>query len=118
MNYKYEEHLILYQKKENNLPTYSELCDYVKDVKEKAFKQGILIELFHHNVSEKDIYEIINSLTISSFELDSTNNDILKMYRHKEITLTFVVIQNFFNELVKNYKKLGMKYCKDSILCK
>ena len=53
MNYKYEEHLILYQKKEKKLPTYNELLDYIKDTKEKSFKQGVLIELFHHGVKDR-----------------------------------------------------------------
>lgn len=117
MNYKYEEHLILYQKKEKKLPTYNELLDYIKDTKEKSFKQGVLIELFHHGVDEKIIHEIINSLNLSSLELENYSNDILKSHRNKEIDLNFLIIQEFFDELVKDYKKLGMKYCRDDILC-
>ena len=55
---------------------------------------------------------------IRELELEQTKNDILKKHRFKEIELSFKIIQDFFIELVKEYKKLGMKYCRDTILSK
>ena len=90
----------------------------LKMQKKRLFKKGILIELFHRQIDDKDIHEIINSLKMSELELEQSQNDILKKHRFKEIDLSFKVIQDFFIELVKEYKKLGMKYCRDTILSK
>lgn len=117
MIYKYEKHLISYQKKEQNLPTYNELYEYVKDVKEKSFRKGILIELLHNqdDLSDNDIHEIMENLNLDEENLHSDEN-LLNQYRLKEIELSFKLIHDFFYNLTQTYSKKGSEYCNVFIL--